>query len=299
MTVLLSGKDLKKAPKWRPTNVPSLLPRKRPRALTCPLPAKTDKSWNPFKKSVLQQTCDQSQSGLARLPGEIRQLIWTEVLGRHLLHIVYAPQRLLAIDCAEEVDDELETRHHLCWGVTTAKAPSGSYLYPHSDHPAKPANLLPLLQTCRRIYTEVISILYEDNIFDIGSLLPLLYLQRSVLPQRLNQIRVLNLTYSYAMVISASPLIYEINEWREACDVLMSFAGLQELTVHFKKSRKDSWPGADGKSQWGPLLEALTQINTAKKKFDVFLPWTEDECAEAAKEGGYPFRLMPMADVEV
>jgi hypothetical protein len=301
MKYVVNAKHFKQTQKEHKSNAPELLPRKRPRALTCPLPAEPDKSsrsrsWNPFRKSIRQQTCDQSQSALlARLPSEIRLLIWTEVLGGHLLHIVRAPKRLLAIDCADEVNVELETRHHLCWGIETERAP-GFYLSPHTHHPAKPANLLPLLQTCRRIYTEVISILYEDNIFDINRLSTLLYLQRSVLLKRLNQIRVLNLTWDYALIISASPIWYDLDSWHEACEVLMSFAGLQELTVHFTNWRKNSWPGADWKVLWGPLLEALMRIKTAKK-FDVFLPWSEDECAEAAKDGGYLFRLMPMADV--
>ena len=276
-------------------------PRKRPRALTCPLPAEPEKSsrpqrWKPFKKSLPQQTHDQFQSALLmRLPGEIRQLIWAKVIGGHLLHMVHGPTSLVAIDCAEAVDIELETRRHLCWGFSTKDAPP-SYLHPHAGHHAKPVNILPLLQTCRIIYTEAVSILYGDNIFDLNRVSTLISFHHSILPHRLNQIRVLNLTWDYATLISDGPIYYDLDSWLEACEVLSRFAGLQELTVHFNNWCKFSYPGADGKRQWGPLLEALRPAK-AVKRFDIYLAWTEDECAIVAREGSYPFKLMPMANI--
>jgi hypothetical protein len=297
-----NAEDVNRTQKERRTNAPQRLPRQRSRALTCPLPTKPDKPrrlWNPFKKSVCQQTFNQFQSALfAQLPGEIRQLIWTEVLGGHLLHVARAPMRLLAIVCAEKFGHELETRRHGCWGCTSRRLSMGTtpgfYLGPRHHHPSKPANLLPLLQTCRIIYTETISILYEDNIFDINHLDTLIYLQQSLLPRRLNQIRVLNFTWDFKWPTATSPAPYDITTWREACDALASFAGLQELMVHLT-GPNDLMPGAYWKNRWGPLLEALTRIKAAKK-FHVLLPWSEDECVEAAKEGRYPFRLVSKAE---
>lgn len=146
-----------------------------------------------------QQTLEQLQCPLvAQLPAEIRHIIWVAALGGRVLHIVRIKKRLLAIDCAtifESIGPDLDTSHHGCWGLTSHMAnPSGFYQYPRSRHPARPANLLPLLQTCRRIYRETISILYETNVIDVNHVDTLEYLRRSVLPQRLNQIRILNLT---------------------------------------------------------------------------------------------------------
>ncbi|MCJ1372319.1 hypothetical protein MMC20_003542 [Loxospora ochrophaea] len=293
-----NAEDCKRTRKERKINAPQRLPRQRPRALTCPLPDESSRSWHLFKKSSPQRTLDQAQSALlARLPTEIRRLIWFEVLGGHLLHIARRPKRLLAIGCPENFGPELQTGQHGCWGLMNmayfgCRTP-GIY-HPRSRHPAKPANLLPLLQTCRKIYTETISMLYGDNIFDINHLDTLMYLQRSVLPQRLNQIQVLNFTWYFVYPTVGSSVPYNLATWREACDVLASFAGLQELMLHLTGS--DLTPGTFGRSQQGPVLEALTRIKTAKK-FDVFLHWSEDQCAAVAKEGGYPFRLAPEIEV--
>jgi len=77
--------------------------------------------------------------------------------------------------------------------------------------------------------------------------------------------------------------------WYEACNALANFDGLQELTVHLSGG---DFEDASRIYQWESLLEALTAVN-ASKKFDVLLPWSECECAEAAGNGNYPFRLAP------
>ncbi|RDL40249.1 uncharacterized protein BP5553_00228 [Venustampulla echinocandica] len=195
--------DIKQAQKKRIANAPQPLPQQRARSLTLPLPALPDKekpsqSWNLLTKikfnklkGVLftpapQQTSDQFQSSLlSRLPLEIRQLIWAGVLGGNLLHICRARKKLLAVSCAENPEIlELETAQHNCWVSLSCDSQghpklcdaSGAYRSCQSQHLAKAANLLPLLQTCRRIYTEAISILYAGNIFDINHVDIVLYL---------------------------------------------------------------------------------------------------------------------------
>ena len=46
-------------------------------------------------------------------------------------------------------------------------------------------------------------------------------------------------------------------------------------------------------------IRTVLRLRPAKavKRFDVYLAWTEDECVVAAREGSYPFRLMPMANI--
>lgn len=298
-----NAEDIRRTQKQRNKNAPRRLPRQRPRALSVSSSAEHEesrRSWNPFKKSGIQRTNDQAQSVLlTRLPSEIRRLIWANVMGGHLLHVVRAPKRLLAIDCNEDFGRELKTRHHDCWGFTDAWKPSmgstpGYYLFPEGDRPAKPANLLPLLQTCRLIYTETIPILYRDNIFDLNHVDTLLYLRQSVLPQRLNQIRFLNLIWDFRYDASAAPAPYGIATWLEVCDVLASFAGLQELTMHLSGSNFASYVRKDG--FWKTLLEALRIVKVAKR-FDVTVPWSKNECEEVAKEGDYNFKLVPRGDV--
>lgn len=279
-----NSEDVEQTQRERKTNAPQRLPPTRPRALTFICPEKSD--------------FDQSQSALlARLPAEVRRLIWLKVLGGHLLHIARAPKRLLAIDCADKVhigSDLLETRFHACWGVTRRQDTTPGFYISPRDHPSRPANLLPLLQTCRRVYSEAISILYQDNVFDINHLDTLIYLRQSVLPQRLNQIRTLNLIWDFKWPTATSRAPYDLATWQEACNILATFTGLQELTVYLT-GENDLTAGTYWKDRWGPLLETLAQIESVK--FDVFIPWTEEECAKAEKDGGYPFRLVSKIQV--
>lgn len=255
------------------------------------------RSWNQLKRFLSpQQTFDQLQSMLcARLPYEIRQLIWSYVLGGRLLHIVraYDSKKLRAVDCVEGFGPGLETREHHCWGSITGPntgSSLGFYLMPCENHPARPANLLPLLQTCRMIYAETVTVLYEDNIFDLDFLDTLFYLKRPVLPQRLNQIHILNLSWHFKYSVANANPPYDITTWRESCNVLANFTGLRKLTVHLASSFELP-AGMKWKDWWGPLLEQLTWIKPVKR-FDVFLAWSEDDCAEVARECEYPFQLV-------
>jgi hypothetical protein len=142
-----SAENIEKTQRDRKINAPKRLPRKRPRALTNPLPDDRNRSWirHLFKNS--QHASEQSESLLfTRLPPEIRDLIWTEVLGGHLLHLVHVFKRLRAVNCTETFGPDLETRRHGCWGLTNeVMNKAGFYLRPQLGHTAKPINLLPLL----------------------------------------------------------------------------------------------------------------------------------------------------------
>lgn len=209
-------------------------------------------------------------------------------------YIVRAPKTLLAIECVEGFGPNLETRHHGCWGCPDGP-PFGSwlgfYLVPRRNHPARPANLLPLLQTCRMIYTEAVAVLYETNIFDFNHLDSLLYFRQSVLPRRLNQVRRVNLSWNIKEPASSADPPNDLTTWHSVCDGLASFQGLQELRVHLS-SEYYLPPGQHKKAYWQPLLDPLRPIKSPARSV-VHLPWSEDQCAEAAQETGCPFRLMP------
>ena len=151
--------DPKVTKKERAANAPKSLPKHRPRSLTSPLVHDPEhgfrgRLWNSLKRSSPQQTLAQSQSSLiARLPREVRQIIWNSVLGGHFLHVVRAQKRLVAIDCVENAFPGANTFGHTCWGAQF-RSPSvgptpGIWLHPRLDSAAKAACLLPLLRTCR------------------------------------------------------------------------------------------------------------------------------------------------------
>lgn len=144
------------------------------------------------------------------------------------------------------------------------------------------------------IYTETISILYESNVLDFNHLDTIMYLQKSILPQRWSQIGALQLSWRFKGMYDPPP--YNLRSWDEICSALASCTGLRELTLRLdhmiKFDIKSSSTPTGGR--WMPWLKALTKIR-APKKFDVFLDWTADECAEAATSLGSkcPFRLLP------
>lgn len=292
-----NAEDIKKTQKDRKTNAPRQLPRVRPRALSNPRSGEPIHPWNPFSKSI-QQTFDQTQSRLFQLPAEIRLQIWFEFLGNRLLHIPRGSKKLLAVECVEEWDPELDTGWHWCWGSThdpmTLRKTPGFYRGPKSPHSSKPANLLPLLQTCRMIYREAIPVLYQSNIFDINHVDTPIYLQQSLPRKRLNQIRSLHFTWDFKDHIEwADDAPYDLGTWRDSCNAIASFAGLQKLTMHLT-GETDHIPGMSAKDRWAPWLDELVRIEPAIE-FRVFLRWPESDCAEAQKECRYPFKLLPTA----
>lgn len=205
-------------------------------------------------------------------------------------------EKLVAIVCAE--NSGLETHDHGCWVNTNGKIVidrvprrrrhSGNYQL------SKPANLLSLVQVCRMVYTEAITILYDSNVFDINHIHTFTYLQQSLLPRRLNQIRVLNFSWNFYSLSDNNDDVYSFAAWTKACDILASFTGLQELTLHLT-----CFPYTRTKNRteiWKPLLEPLMHVR-ATKKFDIFLPWSEDECTEAARKKRYPFSLATKAAI--
>ena len=133
------------AVKRRNENAPKPLPQRRRRALSIPLPPRR------FGASK-QISNDQSRASFFRLPWEIRQQIYIEVLGQKnpqdLLHIVMLPKRLAAMRCLHQEDNNLDWRHG-CWGKPgideTWQGPSDNRYLKHLD-------LLPLLKSCRRMY---------------------------------------------------------------------------------------------------------------------------------------------------
>jgi hypothetical protein len=122
--------------------------RRRERALTPP----------PFGRAVLHpsQLNEQTQSPLFKLPEEILLLIYEEILGHNLFHIVRRSTRfqLGHVLCkANTPRRQEECNEHECRGM---KVPSGV-------HPkTRPGNggLVQLLQSCRRMYAKYSSILY-------------------------------------------------------------------------------------------------------------------------------------------
>jgi len=314
----------------RAANAPPLLPAKRPRALTPSLSSEdsgkegdgergsrdggeqqsssrymlrkrnrpsqnTTKAARKTSSSGRQRTADQLQSRLlSTLPAEIRRIIWRHAVGGQLLHMARVPKRLVALECAQPKDltKDLETLRHDCWCMTRIGALRGTitrvYRTKNGAQPTRPANLLPLLQTCRLVYAEAVSMLYRDNIFDIDHVDTLLYMTRCILPRRLHQITRLNYSCDFSQPVYPDSPRYKT--WCEACNVLSSLSRLQELTIHLTGMFDVTSEYYESKS-WVPLLDGLKQVK-ATRRYDVYIPWSEEECSRAAAENDFPFTLV-------
>jgi hypothetical protein len=104
---------------------------------------------------------------------------------------------------------------------------------------------LALLQTCRQIYNECIGLLYTTNVFDINHPQTLVFLAKTIIPQRLAMIRTLQVSFpgvglprGYGSIID--PRLQEpdgIATWVEMCNVISTkMTGLKSLTLGFERS---------------------------------------------------------------
>ena len=146
--VAYGGKQTKKYIKRRNYDrkhgPPLPLPVQRKRALTSPSPADADKK-DLFRRPK-QKIYDQSQSAFfSKLPAEVRTMIYREVLCGPIpiVHIVTKTKRKLAhVRCRglkdHDVDESGDSHIHTV----------GS---PRTDKKGRDGNLLPLLQSCRRM----------------------------------------------------------------------------------------------------------------------------------------------------
>ncbi|KAI9694513.1 MAG: hypothetical protein M1822_000129 [Bathelium mastoideum] len=267
---------------------------------------------------VLQQTRSQELCLLLRkLPLDLRLLIWEECVGRELLHVVREPGRLGYIICpfwnlelprfslmdlvtreatrhalAEWASPEY-TSNHICWssqdtdGLSYARTPESKLF--GLNNIGKRA-FLPLLQTCRQIYTEVLPVIYQTNVFDLKSPDALLYLPRTTI--HVNLIRSLRLSWNFCadplqprsdadqpirrvLFTDAIPP-FDLDTWLHACIILSMMKGLQDLVVMIESA---GWVAEKPESA-SQLLLPLTGIKVGRK-FEVHVPWEANEWEEA------------------
>ncbi|KAL8649293.1 MAG: hypothetical protein Q9226_005640 [Calogaya cf. arnoldii] len=179
---------------------PAPLSKPRKRALTSPLPSCPANSRR--LKRTRQTTADQSQSILFnRLPPEIREMIYAFALS-DFAHIHLFRRR----------DNRLG--HYKCYSI---HRPDSQLLKPGTydtgelkgcKYPAvtctnawipgrwqddEITELLPLLKTCRRVYSEAINILYTRNLFCFPDIRTITTFTKTTLPHRLSLINTIEM----------------------------------------------------------------------------------------------------------
>ncbi|KAI8943010.1 hypothetical protein NX059_001048 [Plenodomus lindquistii] len=231
-----------------------LLPAPRRRALSIPSSNFQDD----------QRLLDQPQSTfLTELPLEIRRMIYEHALGNRSIHISYVEGQLLTEGC--------ETPH---------KCQSNDTEY----HTQKFIGIaLPLLKTCRLIYSEAIEYLYTSNTLLIGSkqdqyptvdMLPYF-----MLPHRITQIRTLYLEWTLDCwpynFFCSEPLVPDADDgpWMVSWRAIQRLTGLRHLQVRlvapwerfYSSEYHDRW------REIGPeLLQSIPKIEA--RKFVITLP---------------------------
>lgn len=179
--------------------IPNPLPRKRPRVLSC---AKKAKDWS---------TSIGRAGRFGRLPYEIRQMIYTYVLGNNIIRLSHFPNNR-KIECFHytfQWDDKPSSQFTMLhpWGTPTSSN-------------------LSLLKTCRFIYVESVQTLYSTNVFSFFDVpYPTYsYFSSTVLAERLACITSIRFT------VHACPL--DLDKWTDLWNkVALQLVGLREVRV--------------------------------------------------------------------
>ncbi|KAL9581438.1 MAG: hypothetical protein Q9212_003902 [Teloschistes hypoglaucus] len=186
-----------------------------------------------------------STSPLLRLPPEIRNQIWTEVLGRRLIHLEY--------DC-EPDDDELTWKHQVCEDDAPEDQPgekctftgkNGIHLVywcrPHYRCNRRYPELLvalpldsdeyekmhlTLLRSCRQIYVEANQVLWSTNTFSFTAPVSFQHFTQTRTGHQKRLIRTLRLEMEWTPKRDIVPWIRALT-----MTVVRSFTGLRALRL--------------------------------------------------------------------
>lgn len=223
------------------------LPRTRPRRLT-----------------NAPDTCDQLQSSLiARLPAEVRVIIWEYVVGpednSEVLHIECADGIVRHNRCYQAQSKKVGFQHD-CWSAAWRKPARAGGALGRGEPEGHRRTMLPLLITCKLMYVpprlshygqlasntwtsynEGIDLLYSTHTFDFRRTHSALRLPHVMLRHRMQKIH--HITFSTAFACynpvddrPGRPADYwelpdDRLQWQAACHVLASLHHLQRLRV--------------------------------------------------------------------
>ncbi|KAF7128676.1 hypothetical protein CNMCM5793_003527 [Aspergillus hiratsukae] len=254
---------------------PVALSRSR-RSLTLPL--------RPQQEDVQQGSHDQLQSlFFSKLAPEIRCVIYREILvALNALHVRRTHRRLCSMPC-RNLNRQGDV-HYTRKSCAQPLADDGTVLrrlpgeHPHQNH------ILPLLCSCRRVYTEAIDLLYEGNRFHFDSPLTVQALPLCMVPHRLASIRCIQLDIRAFEDRAIGADV--VSSWEQACSVLASIEELEELVITLRSVENGTF--------YKPLplltlLRPLTKITASR--FVVEVPPYDDPEDIAGGLGVVPFTL--------
>ncbi|KAL4789045.1 hypothetical protein BDV19DRAFT_374688 [Aspergillus venezuelensis] len=185
------------------------------RALTLPLPEK--KSLMTLRR--VGKTEIQAESGFFKLPYEIREMIYLQFLVLPKLHLVRVKGKMIGTKCkGEDLKGPYEHGH-----VDGTPTQFGDICCPRIK---EGDSIMALFCTCRRIYTDLIPLIYKKTTFYLNQQ-TLSFLPRKLPPARLSQLQHLRVYTSTCAFES------DLKGWNRACTVFHKMTGLKSLFISF------------------------------------------------------------------
>jgi hypothetical protein len=235
---------------------------RRPRTLTIATTSPEDSLWHRLQVLAAlssDQRCNsQPESGfLSRLPLDVRMIIYDLVLGGSTIHVSAANNnsRIYHFICQAPDRITQSQSHDQCHQLTTQRPSSN----PREQY-SQATGLLPLLVTCRQVYSEAIHTLYSSNAFEFTQIHTAFRFLTRMIPQpRLPVIRHLVLK----MATPRHPLLNSRTkrDWNDLFHFFSSeISGLQSLhlTLNLLESVKQTirdTGDSDGALWIKPMME--------------------------------------------
>ena len=252
-----------------------LLPQRSRRRLTISSSSDVDEE--------IPQTYSQSQSlFFSRLPPEIRQQIYLHTLGEKTIHLVPKHSRLDHVLCTESYYPNLSS--HACWIIRSTSASIGvAYILREKNWSGAGDGLLNLLQTCRKIYSEAVHVLYARNTFDVPTPESIILLADTVHQDRLNNIRSIHMSWDFCRIWSTGALPpQEKHYWDKSWAILSTIENLRHLRVLLQDGSSPMTSSFEKE-----MFEPAWSVELAQK-WDIITRWGDT----GADFGGAPFRVV-------
>ena len=131
----------------------------------------------------------QTQCPLFKLPTELRITIYKEIFGRDI-HILFRNNSFSTLRCANQPCLYGNRGYHI--NCVYFYRPNEDCIRPSYPH-TKITGTMALLQSCRRVYNEMIDVLYTTPRFHFYAYDSMFAFLSSILPQRFNSIRKVHL----------------------------------------------------------------------------------------------------------
>ncbi|KAI1779071.1 hypothetical protein F4818DRAFT_238516 [Hypoxylon cercidicola] len=187
--------------------------------------------------SDVKSYSDQSECPLFKLPVELRFAVWEDVVGGNDVTIVRKVNKL-----AHAVLPRDEARLDAAETVTPGSVfgPSGSQKRIKADQVTAEANLLAMLQSCKRLYLEALPVLYGRNSFEFRTMESFYRFLLHAPMAGLQSIRSININWTgfaywqhYEYDAAGKELELELEEsWREICSAILAMKSLKDLHFH-------------------------------------------------------------------